>query len=103
MVGVLIRAEKPPQNSKRIGFFGPLLANRHKHFFDRFWGNGEDTTADPQTVHSQPVPGADRAIASVRVLQCGRAEQHHEYRYGIFRWSFGRVAKNMALQSRPFF
>ena len=37
---------------------------------------------DAQTVTAQSHAGSSPPIASVRVLQCGRAEQHKEHRYG---------------------
>ena len=38
--------------------------------------------ADSQAADSTERKGTDRSIASIRVLQCGRAEQHREHRYG---------------------
>ncbi len=38
--------------------------------------------AASQTVISDEIHRADQPIASVRVLSCGRAEQHREHRYG---------------------
>ena len=37
---------------------------------------------DSQMPHLDVAPAANRSIASVRVLNCGRAEQHTEHRYG---------------------
>ena len=37
---------------------------------------------DSRTTISATTRGSDRSIASVRVLNCGRAEQHKEHRYG---------------------
>ena len=38
--------------------------------------------ADSQASKVEPASQADRQIASVRVLNCGSAEQHEEHRYG---------------------
>ena len=38
--------------------------------------------AEPTNEVVDSAPGADRSISSVRVLNCGHAEQHREHRYG---------------------
>lgn len=46
------------------------------------WNFGALLMADSQAVFSEATHRTDHHISSVRVLSCGRAEQHEEHRYG---------------------
>ncbi len=64
---------------------------------------GEILLADTLAANPDELRGAEQAIASVRVLRCGHAEQHKEHRYGsklpqLWWVFFGRSWVRLPLQ-----